>query len=78
MTTRDDVELVVHQQIAEILPSVPIAGDRHLKDLGADSVDRVEILLGVLDRLGLRAPLSDFRDVPNVDALVDVLAERVS
>ncbi|MFC6082817.1 acyl carrier protein [Sphaerisporangium aureirubrum] len=78
MTMRDDVEQVVHQQIAEILPSARISGHLHLKDLGADSVDRVEILLGVLDRLGLRAPLSDFRDVPNVDALVDVLAERVS
>ncbi|RCG27070.1 acyl carrier protein [Sphaerisporangium album] len=78
MTVREDVRLVVHQQIAEILPSARISGELHLRELGADSVDRVEILLGVLDRLGLRAPLSDVRDVPNVDALVDVLAERVS
>lgn len=77
MATREHVESVVHKAIDEILPGVEIEGRAHLKDLGADSVDRVEIILAVLDRLGVREPLSAFGDVPSIDALVDFLWERV-
>ena len=73
---RADTTRIVHDTIAAILPGVPreeIRGDRHLKDLGADSVDRVEILLSLVERLGVTEPLSRFSDVPDVDALIDLL-----
>jgi hypothetical protein len=46
--SRQAVELAVRETIAVVLPSVPadaMAGDKHPRDLGADSVDRVEIIL---------------------------------
>ncbi|MFC8870535.1 phosphopantetheine-binding protein [Streptomyces sp. NPDC057148] len=73
---RADTTRIVHDTITAILPGVPreeIRGDRHLKDLGADSVDRVEILLSLVERLGVTEPLSRFSDVPDVDALIDLL-----
>jgi polyketide biosynthesis acyl carrier protein len=74
--TRERVTKTVHDAIIEILPGLdPDAIDhgRHLKDLGADSVERVEIILMIIDRLGVRRPLSDFSDVPTVGALIDDL-----
>jgi polyketide biosynthesis acyl carrier protein len=77
--SREAIERVVREVIAVILPSVPadaIAGNKHLRDLGADSVDRVEIILMLLDRLHLDEPMSTFSQVPDVDGLVTLLHER--
>lgn len=78
-TSRDDIARAVVEAVTEILPAVPAAevtGTRHLKELGADSVDRVEIILTLLDRLGLDVPLSSFADLPNLDAVIDLLLEE--
>ncbi|MER7165759.1 phosphopantetheine-binding protein [Micromonospora sp. NPDC000207] len=78
MTDRSHVRQVVHEVITEILPSVraeDIDGRQHLKDLGADSVDRVEIILGVRERLGVTEPLASFSDLPDLDHLVAFLTE---
>jgi polyketide biosynthesis acyl carrier protein len=77
--SRESIELVVREVLAVILPSVPaeaIAGNKHLRDLGADSVDRVEIILMLLDRFHLDEPMSSFSQLPDVDALVTFLHER--
>jgi len=68
----------VHAVILDILPGLSAADiddSAHLKDLGADSVDRVEIIMGVLDRLHLQEPLSTFSEVPNIGALIQLLSE---
>lgn len=78
-TSRDDIARAVVEAVTEILPAVPAAevtGGRHLKELGADSVDRVEIILTLLDRLGLDVPLSGFADLPNLDAVIDLLLQE--
>ena len=75
-----DVREVVTSTVREILPDVAadeIRPDRHLKDLGADSVDRVEIIGAVLDRLSLDEPLSSFSDLPDIGAMVDLLEDRL-
>ncbi len=67
--------------ITEVLPTLDpddVSGEGSLRDLGADSVDRVEIILAVLGRLGVDEPLSSFSDLPNVDAMIDFLYERSS
>lgn len=69
---------LVHEVVAEILPALPrerITGDRHPKDLGADSVDRVEIILTLLDRIGVQAPMAAFSEIPNLDALAGYLLQ---
>jgi polyketide biosynthesis acyl carrier protein len=77
--SRESIELVVREVIAVVLPSVPpdaVTGNKHLRDLGADSVDRVEIILMLIDRLGLDEPMSSFSQIPNIDGLVTLLHER--
>lgn len=70
--------VVVHEVILSVLPSLTpedIDESVHLKDLGADSVDRVEIITAVLDRLAPQETLSTFSDVPNIGALIQLLVE---
>jgi polyketide biosynthesis acyl carrier protein len=77
--SRESVELVVREVLAVVLPSVPasaIEGHKHLRDLGADSVDRVEIVLMLLDRLHLDEPMSSFSQLTDIDALATFLHER--
>ncbi len=79
MSERSEITRAVVEAVVEILPTVEpaqVVGHRHLKELGADSVDRVEIILSVLGRLGLDEPLASFSDLPHVEAMVDFLHER--
>lgn len=77
--SRADITAAVTESIMEMLPTVKpeqVTGDKHLKDLGADSVDRVEIIGAALDRLELDVPLSVFSDLRDIDAMIDLLHER--
>jgi polyketide biosynthesis acyl carrier protein len=77
--SRQQIELMVRDVISTVLPSVPagaITADSHLQDLGADSVDRVEIILMLLDRLHIDEPMSRFNRIPDVGALVTFLDEK--
>lgn len=76
---RARIAAVVTDAIRTIIPALPvaeIAEDKHLKDLGADSVDRVEIILSIIDRLNLDEPMSSFSDIPDIRRLVDFLCAR--
>lgn len=76
---RARAEQALREVIRGILPALPpeeITGDKHLRDLGADSVDRVEIILGVTRRLGIDEPMSNFSAVPDIAHLIDHLSRR--
>jgi polyketide biosynthesis acyl carrier protein len=73
----DEIAAAVRQIVPTVSPS-DITGDKHLRQLGADSVDRVEIITTVLDRLGVSLPLAAFSDLTDLDAMADLLVRRVS
>jgi polyketide biosynthesis acyl carrier protein len=75
------IRSLVEQVVREIMPDLrdrEIPGDQHLKDLGADSVDRVEIVMTLIERLGLDEGMSGFADLADVDAMVGYLAARTA
>jgi polyketide biosynthesis acyl carrier protein len=51
--------------------------NKSLKDLGANSVDRIEIINSSIERLNVRLPLIAFKDVKNIKELVDVIYENI-
>lgn len=66
----------VSSVILSILPSLSEADlnlSLHLKDLGADSIDRVEIIMSTINHFKLQTPLSAFSEVPNIGALVELI-----
>ncbi len=77
MTNRDQVELALKATIAEILPELPavdILLSKSLRDLGADSVDRVEIITLLTHRLGSVEPISKFSEMSNLEELISFLS----
>ena len=79
--SRQQIESAVRETITTVLPSIraeEIMAGQHLKDLGADSVDRVEIIMLLLERLRLKEPMASFGQIPTIDALVTFLYERCS
>ena len=70
---------VVKNVISEILPDVQsdlISIEKSLKELGANSIDRMEVVTMSMEELGLKIPLMSFAQVSNIEGLVDVLVEN--
>ena len=71
-----DIFQIVKKKILEILPEIPtdrITIDQQLRALGANSIDRMEIITLVLEHLNLRIPLVEFGNCKNIQGLVDIM-----
>ncbi|MGA6161811.1 acyl carrier protein [Amycolatopsis magusensis] len=76
--TADPVRSALAAVLDEILPGLApseVTDEKSLHELGADSVDRVEIVTALVHRLGVDRPVTDFADIPDIGALVETLAE---
>jgi polyketide biosynthesis acyl carrier protein len=67
---------VVKANTLKVLPDVvadEVTIDKNLTDLGANSVDRVEVVIYSLEELRLKVPPSELQGLRNIGALVDLL-----
>lgn len=79
--SKEHVFEAVKNVIVEILPDVTtdaISIEKQLKDLGANSIDRMEIVTKSMQALEIKIPLMSFAGVSNIEGLVDVLSENFS
>ncbi|MBD3316026.1 MAG: acyl carrier protein [Chitinivibrionales bacterium] len=77
--TKEQVFDVVKKVVMEILPDVEseqISMEKSLKDLGANSIDRMEVTTRSMEELGLELPQMTFAKVGNIEGLVEVLSEN--
>jgi polyketide biosynthesis acyl carrier protein len=75
MTTEEVFELV-RSIVLEILPDIQAAEIRHdsqLVDLGANSLDRMEVVTEAMEQMNLRIPPNEFAGIRNISGLVEVL-----
>jgi acyl transferase domain-containing protein/thioesterase domain-containing protein/SAM-dependent methyltransferase len=73
---RRHVEDVVLGLVREILPDVPpekVAPDRSMTELGATSIDRVEVATLAMETLGLRVSNSELAGVNSIGELIELL-----
>ena len=78
---KQDVFQVVRKNIFEVLPFLSgkeIRIENNLKDLGANSIDRVEIVTLSMEDLNVKIPPTDFANVKNLEGLVNLLYEKVN
>lgn len=71
---------IVEMVIKDVLPDINenlISGTKSLKDLGANSIDRMEVITMSLEKIGIKIPLINFAKVTNIEGIVDVLAENL-
>lgn len=70
---------VVKKSILEILPDIEandIIIEESLKNLGANSIDRMDIVINSMEALEIKVPLVEFGNAKNIQGLVDVLYEK--
>lgn len=75
----EQVYEVVKTVITEVLPNVSpelISMERNLKELGANSIDRMEVVTMSMEKLAIKIPLMSFAQVTNIEGLVNVLTEN--
>ena len=67
---------VVKANTLKVLPDLvadDVTIDKNLSDLGANSVDRVEVVIYSLEELSLKVPTSELHGIRSLRALVDLL-----
>lgn len=77
--TKEQVYQVVNKVIMEVLPDLDqdaVRIEKSLKELGANSIDRMEVVTRSMEELGIVVPLMSFAQVSNIQGLVDVLTEN--
>ena len=74
--SKEDVTRVVKECIIEIIPEIPgnaIDINASLKDMGANSVDRMDIVLQAMENLNINVPPVEFGKINNIKGLIDLL-----
>ncbi|HZZ67811.1 MAG TPA: acyl carrier protein [Phenylobacterium sp.] len=72
----EQVVQAINESVREVLPecvSRDFAPTETLADLGANSVDRAEIIVMALEKLGLRLPLVRLAQSRNLGELADAI-----
>ncbi|MEH0826332.1 MULTISPECIES: phosphopantetheine-binding protein [unclassified Micromonospora] len=67
---------VVKASLVEVVPDVDpasVTAGRTLSDFGCTSIDRAEVVTLAMERLGIVVPISEFRDVNDLDRIVELL-----
>ena len=78
--TSTDVFAVVKMHLLETLPELnpeDVDPRKSMKDLGANSLDRADVILQSMETLELKFPLHELAGVENIQGLVDFLHARV-
>jgi len=77
--TRESIFNIIIQHTCEVIPELEghsfVETDR-LADLGANSMDRAEIVMMTLESLSLKIPLIEFVGARNLGEFADLLYEK--
>ena len=78
--TNEDVFAVVRKHLTEIVDEIPaemVTRDASMKELGASSLDIVEVVSCSMRELRVRVPRAELSNLTNIGGLVDLLHETV-
>lgn len=76
---RAEVVTTIVENIREVIPELAdqaISADQSLKELGANSVDRSEIIMMTMEALELKIPLIKVARAENIGDLADILCSE--
>ena len=78
--TDSEIFEVIRKNLCEILPeleSVDIDPRQSMKDLGANSLDRADVVLQTMGDLQVSFPLNELAGVENIQGLIDFLRAKL-
>ena len=80
--TRSDARDLLARVLAEIAPEVDLDDARPdgqlQEELGLDSMDFLNLMIGIHDETGLDVPERDYPALSTLDGAIDYLTERTS
>ena len=78
--SKEEIFAILKNNIMDVLDELDeneIVIDKCLKELGANSIDRVEIVSLTSEDLNVRIPAEELGDVKNIEDLVNKFYEKV-
>lgn len=78
--TKDEIFLIVKKNILAIMPELAeftVTIDANLKNLGANSLDRSEIVMQSMRDLKLKLTLVELSKAKDIQGLIDVFYEKM-
>lgn len=75
MATIDDVKEVLVEKLG-VEPEKVVPEARFVEDLGADSLETVELIMGFEDKFGISIPDEDAEAIRTVQAAVDYVEQK--
>ncbi|GAA3273729.1 MULTISPECIES: phosphopantetheine-binding protein [Dactylosporangium] len=73
----DDLVMeAIRRSVLEVLPELEasqVTEEVSLTDLGANSIDRTDVVTMTMDDLGVSVPVGEFRDVRDIGSLARLL-----
>ncbi len=78
--TKDEIFELLKRHLLEIVPEIrpdQVQPAVSMKDLGANSIDRVDVVLQTMESLKLKFPLHELGTTTNMQAVVDHLHRRL-
>jgi polyketide biosynthesis acyl carrier protein len=76
-----EVFAIVSSCILEVVPEVnpsAIEPDVSMRELGANSVDRMEVVTMAMEKLKVKIPIVEFTDVKNIGQLVQLYCRALA
>lgn len=80
MVKREDVFNAVLKEIKTTLfylENEVITGNDSLMEFGANSLDRVDIIMSAMEALGVQCDMMEFKNCDNIDGIVDILYNKL-
>lgn len=75
---KEQIKSILFANIADIMDmdESEIDVQESLRDLGANSVDRMEIIVETMRKIGVKINMLEFANIKNIQEMVDFLYER--
>lgn len=74
--SKNEVFECLKEEIIEIMFDIDessIVLSASLKELGTNSIDRVDIIMGTCEKLGVAIPMMEFANLKNIGEIVDTI-----
>lgn len=76
---KNEIFEIIKENILEVIPDLSvddITMNDSLKEIGANSVDRADIIMFSMESLNIRIPMVKFGNAKNIGEIVDIMCEE--
>lgn len=78
--SKNEIFETMKEVIYEYLPELEgqdIVITDSLKSLGANSIDRVDIIVDTMEKISLKVPMVEFGGLKNIEEIIDVMYSKL-